>query len=248
MKKLPPPRISDKRHPVHKQVLEAYHDERKLGWRHAIQGRISKKWIEAQEIHLEIRQSKMAQQSHTVNRSLWKAMEYLWRARNKMEHGTSEEERSLHKLARMNERLQKAYEKKHKLHFVSRNQLFQVPLVRRQQYTLYKNERWLELVEAVRNNRRREVEKLNESLSTIGHYYDKKPQVTTYIRSTKAAKHEPQEYKQNNISKFYKTTRHESKPRKQQESTPTQIVPKVQIQHQKFKNARITTFFKIKPG
>ena len=93
-------------------------------------------------------------------------MEYLWGARNTMEHGTSEEERSLHKTARINVRLKRAYEKKGNLHFVSRNQLFNVPLSRHQQYTQYKNERWLELVEAAEKNRRRQKEKLNESLST----------------------------------------------------------------------------------
>ena len=47
MKKLPPPRLSEKRHPVHKKVLEVYYEQGELGWRHAIRGRISKKWIEA---------------------------------------------------------------------------------------------------------------------------------------------------------------------------------------------------------
>lgn len=77
--KYTPPQISKKRYSVHKLVLKAYHEQGALGWKYAIRGRISKKWIEAQELHLDIRKSCMNPQDHIVIRSLWKAMDYLWR-------------------------------------------------------------------------------------------------------------------------------------------------------------------------
>ena len=247
MNKLPPPRISGKRHPVHKLVLEAFHDQEQLGWRHAIRGRISAKWIEAQELHMVLRKSNISQ-GYLIVRSLWIAMEYLWRARNTMEHGTSEEERSLHKTARINVRIKRAYEKKGNLHFVSRNQLFNVPLSRRQQYTQYKNERWLELVEAAEKNRRRQKEKLNETMNTMNHYYKKQKNDITLTRSTKAAEHEPQEYRQGKMINYYERNLRARICSTTQESIHIRNVPTVQIQHRKFKNARITAHFKIKPG
>ena len=170
-------------------------------------------------------------QGHHIIRSLWTAMEYLWRARNTMEHGTSEEERSLHQTARINVRLKRAYKTKGKLHFVSRNQLFNVALSRRQQYTHYKNERWLELVEAAAKNRRRQKEKLNETLSTMNHFYTKRKNDITLIRSKKAAEHEPQEYRQFKMINYYERNPRARILSTQQEIIHTRNVPTVQIQH-----------------
>ena len=228
MHHLPPPRISVKRHPVHKLVAEAYAAQALLGWRHAIRGRISVKWIEAQELHMNLRHSTISQGHHII-RSLWTAMEYLWRARNTMEHGTPEEEGSLHQTARINVRLKRAYETKGKLHFVSRNQLFNVPLRRRQQYTHYKNERWLELVEAAAKNRRRQKEKLNETLSTMTHFYTKRNNDIILIRSKKAAEHVPQEYRQFQMINYYERNPRARTSTAQQEIIHTRNVPKVQI-------------------
>ena len=40
----PPPRISEKKHPVHVLVKEAYDAQEIIGWSHALRGRLSKKW------------------------------------------------------------------------------------------------------------------------------------------------------------------------------------------------------------
>jgi len=51
MHDLPPPRISLKKYTVHILVREAYDTQSLLGWDHAIRGRLSKKWYEAQSLH-----------------------------------------------------------------------------------------------------------------------------------------------------------------------------------------------------
>ena len=90
---------------------------------------------------------------------LWEAAEKLWLARNEMEHGTTEEERSRAQRSRMNARLKIAYSKKNKVSPAQQTQLFQIPLDRRRQYKLKSNERWLESVEVARRNKKRHEEK-----------------------------------------------------------------------------------------
>ena len=65
-----------------------------------------------------------------------------------MEHGTAEEERTLHAVARMNLRIKVAYSKKYKVSQAARTQLFSIPRTRRIQYKVETNERWLDLVDA----------------------------------------------------------------------------------------------------
>ena len=48
MHNLPPPQISEKKHPVHILVRDAYAAQDLLGWNNAIRGRLLKKWQEAQ--------------------------------------------------------------------------------------------------------------------------------------------------------------------------------------------------------
>ena len=105
------PEISQKTHPVHKLVQEAYDDQTTIGWRHAIRGRISKKWSAAQKLHNESRGTER-RQGNIIIWLIWTAMDSLWKERNNMEHGTTEEERTLHAVARMNLRIKVAYSKK----------------------------------------------------------------------------------------------------------------------------------------
>ena len=80
-----------------------------------MRGRVSRRWLEAKRLHNETRKLKNGDQGRVVVRIIWLAMERLWLARNRMEHGATEEERSLHQIARMNEKLNKAFLKKFKV-------------------------------------------------------------------------------------------------------------------------------------
>ena len=92
--------------------------------------RLSNKWYKAQIMHTLARGSPQ-DQGHTIVRMMWKAMDKMWKAQNLMEHGTTTEERSFCKITKLNERLVKAYQEKHKLSQVARQQLFRIPLKRR---------------------------------------------------------------------------------------------------------------------
>eukprot|EP00588_Corethron_pennatum_P028744 CAMPEP_0194333340 /NCGR_PEP_ID=MMETSP0171-20130528/62446_1 /TAXON_ID=218684 /ORGANISM="Corethron pennatum, Strain L29A3" /LENGTH=98 /DNA_ID=CAMNT_0039095531 /DNA_START=447 /DNA_END=739 /DNA_ORIENTATION=+ len=71
----PPPRISEKKHPVHVLVKEAYDDQEIIGWSHAIRGRLSKKWQQAQSLHSQVRVEVNPPQKATLIRIIWKAMD-----------------------------------------------------------------------------------------------------------------------------------------------------------------------------
>ena len=111
MRNLPAPEISTKKHPVHVAVREAFQAQQEIGWDHALRGRLSVKWNEAQTLHTTSR-GNPRDQGYLIVRMMWQAMDEIWKARNLMEHGTTAEERSLRKIAKMNQRLKKAYDKK----------------------------------------------------------------------------------------------------------------------------------------
>ena len=165
------PEISAKYQSVHKLVREAYEDQTSLGWRHAIRGRISTKWSQAQHFYAQMRGSDRPAQENILIRLIWNAMDGLWKERNRMEHGTTKEERTLNAVARINLRIKTAYSKKYKVSQTARIQLFSIPHTRRIQYKLETNERWLDLVRAAVSNRQRQNDKLHESLSKITSYY-----------------------------------------------------------------------------
>ena len=125
MRNLPAPEISTKKHPVHVAVREAFHAQQEIGWDHALRGRLSVKWNEAQTLHTTLR-GNPRDQGYLIVRMVWQAMDEIWKARNLMEHGTTAEERSLRKIAKMNQRLKKAYDEKYKLSQISRQQLFHI--------------------------------------------------------------------------------------------------------------------------
>ena len=72
---LPPPKISPKKHPVHAIVKEAYEDQNRIGWNHALRGRLSKKWFEAQSLHVKTRPGALPPQRATLVRIIWKTMD-----------------------------------------------------------------------------------------------------------------------------------------------------------------------------
>ena len=98
-------------------------------------------------------------------------MDTLWKERNRMEHGTTEEERTLHAVARMNLRMKVAYTKKYKISQAARTQLFSIPRAQQIQYKVETNERWLDLVDSSVSSRQQQNDRLHKSLSRILNYY-----------------------------------------------------------------------------
>ena len=243
----PIPEISAKHHPVHKLVREAYTEQTLLGWRHAMRGRISTKWLQAQHLHAQMRGSDRPAQGHILICVIWAAMDHLWKERNRMEHGTTDEERALHAEARMNLRIKVAYSKKYKVSQTARTQLFSIPRTRRIQYNLKTNERWLDLVSAAVSNRQRQNDKLHESLSKITSYYVPKQYKKWKTRnSTQARPYQRPLYTQTTIRSYYKLPG-SAKTTKSVEIQNPEEHSQPRIEHQKTTTARITTYFKLKP-
>ena len=71
-----------------------------------MRGQLSNKWFEAQIMHTMTHGSPKNQE-HTIVRMMWEVIDEMWKAQNLMEHRTTTEERSLRKIAKMNERLKK---------------------------------------------------------------------------------------------------------------------------------------------
>ena len=71
MHNLPPPEISQKSYPVHMLVREVYDDQNIIGWKHAMGGRVSQRWSEAQGLHNDTRNSKNRNQGHVVVQTMW---------------------------------------------------------------------------------------------------------------------------------------------------------------------------------
>ena len=241
------PEISTKHHPVHKLVQEAYEDQHLLGWRHAIRGRLSTKWTKAQTLHAQMRGSERPAQGNIIIRLIWNAMDGLWKERNKMEHGTTEKERTLNAVARMNLRIKVAYSKKYKVSQTARTQLFSIPRTRRIQYKLETNERWLDLVGAAVSNRQRQNDKLHESLSKITSYYVyKKNKNEKFRKSAQAGPFESPTYTQPTIGSYYNFPESERNPTPNKTRNPDEF-SRLRVEHRKIKSTRITSFFKLKP-
>ena len=144
-------------------------------------------------------------------------MDGLWKEHKKMEHGTTEEERTLNAVARMNLRIKVAYSKKSKVSQTARIQLFPIPHTRRIQYKPETNEHWLDLVGAAVSNRQRQNDKLHESLSTITSYYVPiKNKNGKFQKSTQAGAFEGHTYTQLTIGSYfnYPESERNSKPNK----------------------------------
>ena len=133
-------------------------------------------------------------------------MDTLRKERNQMEHGTTEEERTLHAVARMNLRIKVAYTKKYKVSQAARTQLFSIPRTRRIQYKVETNKRWLDLVDSAVSSRQRQNDRLHESLSRITNYYVLKERKTKYKKSAQAGLFESPTYKQNKLGTYYDKT------------------------------------------
>ena len=241
------PEISAKHHPVHKFVREAYEDQTSLGWRHAMRGRISTKWSQAQHLHAQMRGSDRPAQGNILIRLIWNAMDGLWKERNRMEHGTTEEERTLNAVARMNLRIKVAYSKKYKVSQTARIQLFSIPRTRRIQYKSETNERWLDLVRAAVSKRQRQNDKLHESLSKITSYYVPRENKNENLKkSTQARPFERPTYTQPTIGSYYNFPESERNTKSNKTRNPEEF-PQPRVEHRKTKNSRITTYFKLKP-
>ena len=164
-----------------------------------------------------------------------------------MEHGTTEEERTLNAVARMNLRIKEAYSQQHKISQTARTQLFSIPRTRRIHYKPATNERWLELVSAAVCNRKRQNEKLHESLRKITSFYVPKKHKNEYYQKSKQARSfQSPTYTQLTIRSYYNTQESERNktPNKKQKS---EHLPQLRVEQRKTKNPRITTFFNRRP-
>ena len=145
----------------------------------------------------------------------------------------------------MNEKIKAAYKKINKMSLAARTQLFTIPITRQIQYRTETNKRWIVLVASAVSNRQRQKDRLHESLSTMTNYFPARERSETRKKSSQAEPYESPTYKQTAIEKYYEI----SDPlieSTQSIRTPEEF-PTPRIHHRKFKNSRITSYYKCKP-
>ena len=120
-----------------------------------------------------------------------------------MEHGTTEEECLLHQVARMNEKLKRAFLKKFQVSEIARTQLFQIPQCCRQQYRPETNGRLLDMVDSAVKNWQGQSDKLYKTVGRITTYYKQVRTQITYEKSTRAQDYISCKYEQPKLNKFY---------------------------------------------
>ena len=79
----------------------------------------------------------------------------------------------------------------------------------------------------------------------ITNYYDVSSTVKKHKKSSQAKPYESPTYKQNDLKTYYKISKLLIEPTK--ENTIPEEFPPPRIEHRKFKNSRITSYFKCKP-
>ena len=164
-----------------------------------------------------------------------------------MEHRTTAAERTLRKTAKTNQRLKKAYEEKNKLSHIARQQLFHISLKRRKEYRPETNERWLQIVTAAKANRKRQNEKLSESLGRISQYFPT-IQKQQNIRSKQAGEYAPPNTVQRKITQLFPDKVHVGNRTNQTARRNLEGTTEGRTKHRKYKISRLTEFFKYKPG
>ena len=101
MRALSLPHISLKRTSVHKKVREAYYEQAELGWDNLLRGRFHKSWKAAKSGIQVSRGKAISPKMQNLIKLLWDAAAAMWKARNKMGHGTTEDARTLYATGRM---------------------------------------------------------------------------------------------------------------------------------------------------
>ena len=86
---------------MHQKLIQAISEQEKIGWGHALRGRISVTWGEIQGLEDEKQGRKKRSGIMAIMiTQLWEAMHNIWKFRNGVQHGVTREE----KKTRANER------------------------------------------------------------------------------------------------------------------------------------------------
>ena len=154
--------------------MRAISEQEKIGWGHALRGRIRVTWREIQAMEdakqrRKIRSGIIA----IVITQLWEAMHHLWKFRNGVQHGVTKEERRSRANERIYPRVKSAYRTRHHDMSYFSQRLFSVELQRRLEMDPVENERWLEIVETARKNRWAREEAVLAAMRKITTYFSK---------------------------------------------------------------------------
>ena len=159
---------------MHQKLIQAIREQEKIGWGHALRGRISVTWGEIQGMEDEKQgRKKRPGIIALLITQLWEAMHHLWKFRNGVQHGVTKEERRSRANEKIHPRVEAAYRTRH--HDVSyfSQRLFSVELQRRLEMDPVENERWLEIVETARKNRWARKEAVLAAMRKITTYFSK---------------------------------------------------------------------------
>ena len=220
-------------------VREAYYAQDELGWDNLLRGRLHRSWEAAQSEFQASRDQAPSPKMQAIIKLLWDAAATMWKARNEMEHGTTEEARTSYATERMEAQLTEVYKQKHTVSIAARIQLFRIPLGRRKKYKIKSNERWLDMVRAAVANKRRHDEKNKKCQRIITTFLPVQSKKRTSENSTTAKPYVPRKYVQSSLEHFHVN------PVQKKERGRTQPQPQ-NVTHRKVKYARITAFFKAK--
>ena len=101
------------------------------------------------------------------------------------------------------------------------------------------------MIEAAVKKHQRQNDKLYETLGRIILYYKQADTVVKYKRSTQAQSYISRKYEQPKLNEFYNKTPCTGAMEREEKFSYNFLLPK--IVQRKFKNSRITTYFKQKP-
>ena len=139
---------------MHNKLMQAITEQGKIGWGHALRGRLSVLWGDIQNMEDEKQGKKKRTGIMAIMIvQLWDAMQHLWKFRNGIQHGVTKEERRGRANERIHPKVKAAYRTRHHDVSLFSQRLFSVELKRRLEMDPVENERWLEIVETAKKNR-----------------------------------------------------------------------------------------------
>lgn len=152
-------------------------EQQKIGWKHILQGRLSKKWIIAQNFHLQMTHGISQIPQSTLE--LWKKtflptlIQYgldLWELRNKVVHGSTPRESAQIKRLQLNREITVKYMMGESSVSPAQKRLFQKPEILRLRDSNRSKRNWLITVNIAQQARQLQLKKLHRLFPRLNHF------------------------------------------------------------------------------
>ena len=141
--------------PIHTAIGEAVEEQYEIGWEHAIRGRLSKKWREAQNL-VDSQMKRKQRSGLMVNLiyKLWEQVHILWKERNEVKHGRTPKEIQQRLRKIINLLVRAVYETRETVVSIFNQRLFRVRIEDRLIIPPAENTRWLEIIQTATTHKK----------------------------------------------------------------------------------------------